>query len=157
MASFGAQVHQFSLLTQGKMNLIVRKLALDAFRGLIVRSPVDTGRFRGNWHVGLNQPDLRSKAPPESAPRKRAQPTSDEMLEGLKTIAQANRYTEVWITNNLPYAVPLERGHSKQAPHGVLAPTFTEIEAKFDRLVQALKHAIDYDDSKLGPGADQYG
>lgn len=33
-----------------------------------------------------------------------------------------------YITNSLPYAIPLEFGHSTQAPHGMVRVTLVEFE-----------------------------
>lgn len=37
------------------------------------------------------------------------------------------RFREQRIVNRVPYIVPLENGHSKQAPNGILGPTIREI------------------------------
>jgi hypothetical protein len=36
-------------------------------------------------------------------------------------------FKEKRIVNRVPYIVPLEEGHSKQAPNGILGPTIREI------------------------------
>lgn len=38
-----------------------------------------------------------------------------------------NRYREISIVNRVPHIDALEKGHSKQAPNGILGPTVREI------------------------------
>ena len=39
-------------------------------------------------------------------------------------------FREKRIVNRVPYIVPLENGHSKQAPKGILGPTIREISQR---------------------------
>jgi len=39
-------------------------------------------------------------------------------------------FREKRIVNRVPYIVPLENGHSKQAPRGILGPTLREISQR---------------------------
>jgi hypothetical protein len=41
---------------------------------------------------------------------------------------------EIWISNNLPYIVELEKGHSKQAPQGMVALSIGEVQLAMNRL-----------------------
>ena len=88
-----------------------RAVALKALTGIVLGTPVDEGRARGNWQLSEGQPimtdvDLLDKG------------GSVAINKGVSVI-QANRlkdYMVFWITNNLPYIVPLNNGSSKQAP-----------------------------------------
>lgn len=84
---------------------------------LVNGSPVDTGRFKGNWQVTANKPALHS--------------INNYDREGSKTIAEGKRaiyammrgggaVRSIWFSNMLIYANALEYGHSKQAPAGVM-------------------------------------
>ena len=97
-------------------------LALQVFTGVVFRSPVLSGRFRGNNMVSVGSP-------------------SDEFDEGISdasgqaTIARGqaviagaqNPFEIIYIMNNLPYAVPLEQGSSDQAPAGIYEVTINSI------------------------------
>ncbi|WP_429820275.1 hypothetical protein [Ensifer sp. B1-9] len=56
------------------------------------------------------------------------------MAKGAAIIAAADPFQAIFITNNLPYATALEAGHSKQAPIGMVAVTFAELESMLVRL-----------------------
>ena len=108
--------------TSEKLDLAVRKIALELFSRVILKSPVDTGRFRGNWQVAIG-----------------ALPNGTLDLEdrtGQATISAATARTAgveagdiIYLTNNLPYGPRLEEGYSQQAPAGMVALTIQEFQA----------------------------
>jgi hypothetical protein len=101
---------------------VVQKLALHALRGVVLKSPVDTGRFRGNWNVAVNHIDYSVTTAPDKS-------GGGVIAKGAALIAAAEPGQAIYISNNVPYAVALELGHSKQAPAGVVALTFAELES----------------------------
>ena len=119
MGSFASQVKAFADGTEEKINRAFRRSALDVLRRLVVRSPVDTGRFRGNWQTGVND------APSGDIPSK-DKGGSATINDGESSIASAKVGDSIFIVNNLPYAIALENGHSGQAPHGMVAITIAE-------------------------------
>ncbi len=48
-------------------------------------------------------------------------------LNGKNIIDQAPAYSVIYIQSNLPCSVPLENGHSTQAPTGVYAVSFNGV------------------------------
>lgn len=76
---------------------------------ITLKTPVDTGRARANWFVAEGAPRI---ATTESVTAQK--PPS---LKGDSVI---------YITNSLPYIVPLEYGHSKQAPAGMVRLSIAE-------------------------------
>ena len=104
----------------------IRKIIFECFSGVVLMSPVDTGRFRGNWRPGLG-------SYPEG--------TVDTVdWSGGKTIAEIDREIEsmpidgrpIFLVNNLPYAQRLEyEGYSNQAPNGMVRVTLSRIAAKY--------------------------
>ena len=96
------------------------KIAMEALNRVVLKSPVKSGRFRGNWTVAFGQQDLTT--------------TTEVDPSGMKTIAKGSQIilgqkgpAIIWLSNNLPYAERLENGYSKQAPAGMVAITFTEL------------------------------
>lgn len=87
-----------------------RASILELFSLVILRSPVDTGRFRGNWQTTIGQ------AATGSIPRedKSGGEAIADILANVGTMLDV-----VWMVNNLPYADALERGWSAQAPQGM--------------------------------------
>jgi hypothetical protein len=127
MGNFSIQVSEFVSRTKGKMNLITRKIVLDIGTRLVERSPVDTGRFRANWQyatLGIGVP---------SFPVDRLDPTGADTIARIATQVRSMPAQNVHVlVNNLPYAIPLEQGWSKQAPYGMVGLTVLEFEAIVD-------------------------
>ena len=94
---------------QLEVNKETRAAALNILRILLIGTPVDTGRARGNWFVGVNS-SVRSI---EDNRR-----SSTASVEGKTVIGTASRfnYPTIVVSNNLPYIEKLNNGHSKQAP-----------------------------------------
>lgn len=102
---------------------LVKKISMTALSMVVMRSPVDTGRFRGNWNVSIGAPDFSTQ---EEHYDKGGRTT---ITKGNGVIRRLPKYQVVWICNGLPYARRLETGWSKQAPAGVVAITVAEIES----------------------------
>jgi hypothetical protein len=100
-----------------------RGLARDVLEGVVLRTPVRTGRARANWRVGLERP-------PEGV-LEAADPDGRTTIAGsVATIARARPFGTIWIANNLPYIGVLEHGSSKQAPRGIVAATLASLAAR---------------------------
>lgn len=100
--------------------LIQKKLALEALRRLVFKTPRKTGRAAGNWQVELG-------ASPEGE-----RLMEDPIGEGLAKLAELDPYETVFIGNNVPYIEFLENGSSKQAPEGMVAVTVAELREMFE-------------------------
>jgi len=100
--------------------LYIRKVALDALARLIEKTPVDEGRARGNWQLAIG-----------TIPRGEIRPLTGDVLidEANKRLAEYEPGEIVNITNNVPYIIPLENGHSGQAPNGMVKVTIAELQA----------------------------
>nr|DAH87064.1 MAG TPA: tail component [Caudoviricetes sp.] len=88
-------------------------------------SPVDTGRFRGNWQFSIAAPaggTLDTVDPTGAEATARIVGDSIEFRAGITA----------FIVNNLPYAIALEYGHSDQAPGGMVRIT----QARFQQIVE---------------------
>ncbi|ANG93202.1 hypothetical protein A8A57_12645 [Lelliottia amnigena] len=100
--------------------------------GMDIKAPpgYTGGRFRGNWQVSFDSP------------------TTDETgridRTGNLTKAAGN-YTlslfkvgmrAIYFCNNVPYAYPLEVGHSTQAPGGMVRITAAEFQRFFEEAVR---------------------
>lgn len=110
-----------------KIVLVAQKIGMEVLRRLIMKSPVNTGRFRGNWSVAIGSPDTSVKASVDK-------PGQATIAAGSAVINGLSEPQAIWLTNNLPYALRLENGWSQQAPAGIVAVTVTEIEAFFARV-----------------------
>ncbi len=117
-----------------------RKIALEGLTRLVARTPVDTGRARGNWQVGIGaspagQIEPAELLPPSEKTRDQAPPLAavgqKTVDAGAQVIATIKPFCVSHITNNVNYIVKLEDGGSRQAPGGMLALTFEELAEMF--------------------------
>lgn len=115
--SFAAQVAFFGEGATARINEVLRWAVLESYSRVVTRSPVDTGLFKGSWGIQEGTPY-------------NVQPS------GLDTALRWNGDGSVFIANNLPYAVPLEYGHSGQAPNGIVRITAAEIAAEIELIAR---------------------
>lgn len=118
---FGLELRGWAAETPEEANKVRRGLAAEVLRGVVLKSPVDTGRFRGNWQVAEGSPATEVL---ENADKGGGATISD----GIAQIEGIEPGSDIWISNNLPYAARIEDGWSKQAPGGVVALTVAEVE-----------------------------
>lgn len=91
------------------------------------------GRFRGNWQVGLDaKPQGETGRIDKSG--NNTITAGNLVLESFRVGVQA-----VYFTNNVPYAMPLEFGHSSQAPGGMVRITAAEAAQYFQVAALELK------------------
>jgi hypothetical protein len=120
---FAADLQKLCDKAQGKMELVVRKTALQLQSSMISMSPVDTGRFRGNWQCGIGQKNTSTGDAPNS----------DALGRTAQALPAWKPGQMIWLTNSLPYSYRLEHGWSKQSPGGMVRLTiqsYTEALAK---------------------------
>lgn len=105
----------------------VRSVALEVWSRVISRSTpvVDTGRFRANWHFGIDVIPTAIIEPvgDMTAPLPAAAPPTLGPGMGLGHT--------LYIVNTVPYARPLEYGHSAKG-EGMVRTTIAEFNAIVD-------------------------
>ncbi len=123
--------------------LVQKKLAFEILSRCISKSPVDTGRYRGNWQLGVGERPTGTLTPPNmqpknttGVPRAPISASGADLADANAKLAAMQKPELINIVNNLPYAQPLEDGHSQQAPAGVLSTTIAEIRAQAPALVK---------------------
>ncbi|HHZ69082.1 MAG TPA: HK97 gp10 family phage protein [Methylococcaceae bacterium] len=84
---------------------------------VIKRSPVDTGRFRGNWFTWINEE------------------SEGALLPVTKSLQIGDT---LGFTNNLPYSLPLEFGHSDQAPSGMVRVSVADWQLVVSKMIKGL-------------------
>lgn len=107
---------------------LVALIGLTALRGVVLKSPVDTGRFKGNWNIGIGQIDEATTERTDAA----GGSTISRADAELQAYGASEGFPVINVSNSLPYAVRLEDGYSGQAPNGMVALTVAELEAQFD-------------------------
>jgi hypothetical protein len=137
MSSFALDIAKWAEKANGRMDLVVRKISLDIFRRIILRSPVDTGRFRGNWQVAIGkipegvvelQLDEKAAKTKEGSKGRAAAIGTATISAAAAETAKVRAGDVIYFVNNLPYGPRLENGWSPQAPAGMVGITVTEYE-----------------------------
>lgn len=124
--SFNKAVTRFAKkLPQEHLVPFHKKLVLEVLTRVVQKTPVDTGRARGNWQTTINT--LPTGETGETDTSSYVGGGSATINKGLAALAHLKPYQVVWISNNVPYILALERGHSKQAPKGMIALSLREI------------------------------
>jgi hypothetical protein len=86
-----------------------RAATLNILKFVVLATPVDTGRARGNWQTSVSKPiNSQSDIVDKSG--------GSTISRGSNTVLQSRDYDVFYITNNLPYIEELNRGTSSQAP-----------------------------------------
>ena len=118
---FKADLNKVAELFGTTVGVVRRRVALEIWTGVVKKSPVKTGRFRASWNFTEGHVDASVK--PEG---KHGSPHPPALR------SNPDNFTVTWITNNLPYAVPLEEGHSQKAPFGMVRVTLAEVEVRLE-------------------------
>ena len=93
--------------------------------GLVAGKDYVGGRFRGNWQFSIGTP--------AEGTLDQVDPVGGVTLAKLRLQVQALTAGETaYIVNNLPYGVPLEYGHSTQAPGGMVRMTLARYQQIVD-------------------------
>src|SRR5690606_39236304 len=143
--SFALQLQKFAEKAKANTDVVVQKITLDVARSVIEKSPVGNpdlwkgsappgyvgGRFRANWMFGVGKID----------------PTTSEEIDKTGRMTYTRLAAEIaatgaggvtYISNSLPYAIPLEYGHSNQSPAGMVRVTVAEFQQYITEAVQNL-------------------
>lgn len=120
---------------------IARKIALETYTKVVMKSPVDTGRLRGNWNIGINMTDVTEY--PADPSTLNSPPNSLSLVRATSALNNFKLGDTIFISNNLPYVYPLEYGlmgegsktiggFSRQAPQGFVRITYKEISSSLE-------------------------
>lgn len=123
---FAASLKAFSDKTKQEIEDVFKEVVFQVGSSVVRLSPVDTGRFKANWQITANSPASGSLNAYD-------QSGNDTIARLLNEVQQLELGQIAYIVNNLVYSVPLEYGHSQQAPNGMVRITI----ARFDELVKA--------------------
>lgn len=111
------------LLPLTQVGRFVKRVSFQVLKGVIFRTPVDTGRARGGWLVTVGSP---TKDESDQGTDRTGNTT---LAKGTAVIASAKEFKKIFIDNNVNYIEFLEDGSSAQAPAGIVGPTLDEVGA----------------------------
>lgn len=101
-----------------------RAVTLEAARGVILMTPVDSGRARANWQVTMAEPATGEADATDPS-------GGDTLAKATAAVERIQPYSVSWVSNNVTYIEELEVGTSKQAPQGMMAVTLARIQQAF--------------------------
>lgn len=112
LQSFSIRVRNVANRVNGNADKIVRATLLAASATVVLRTPVLTGRARGNWQPKMGKPAVGTLPEPANPGE-----GANAALQRAQAVAAAYKGgAELSLTNNLPYIADLNRGSSTQAP-----------------------------------------
>lgn len=121
MSKFTLDIQAFVAKAKKNPETVMRAVSLKLFSAIIKSSPVDTGRFRGNWQT--------TGATPATGLIAGVDVTGGKAVNSAATyITNSPGWDVFTLTNNLPYAERLEYGWSKQAPVGMVRVNITRFQ-----------------------------
>jgi hypothetical protein len=151
--SFSLDVSKFAETTGRQIQEVHNLLTIDVFNKIIIATPVDTGRLRGNWFP--SQLDINFQ------PRLNEDPSGASATNNIQqTFAKSKTYRH-FLKNPLPYAPVVEfglypnppktpalrqqppgktkNGFSTQAPKGMVRVTLAAFETALNKAVNKAK------------------
>lgn len=99
-----------------EINKVIIEMVVKIDQGIIIASPVDTGRSRSNWIMSLNHPT--DALPTGEDEGDSASPIGPEMAlsQGRNTLNSRKPGDTIYLQNNTSYIEKLNNGSSAQAP-----------------------------------------
>jgi len=114
-------MRRYQTVSRKQATRIFQDAAFSIGEDIVSHSPVDTGRFKGNWNASVGVPDT-------SADYNHFDPAGYSVIARLGAIAARLKLGQVfWFANTIDYSGLLERGHSRQAPTGVVRPAIARL------------------------------
>jgi len=122
---FALDLKKFGKVTRDQARLIFQKIVLDLDTRIVLGTPVDEGVARGNWYPSVSQPS-------NNVSLGTADKSGNKSISAAASVAGSLKLGDVaWFTNNLPYILPLENGHSGQAPEGMVDINLNAVAAQY--------------------------
>ena len=123
--SFAESLAAFAEQTKEAIDDVFREVVIEIGTSVIRLSPVDTGRFKGNWQFTVGAPSNQSIDTFDKAGH-------ETIATLVSEVSKLEAGQVAYIVNNLVYGVPLEYGYSDQAPAGMVQITL----ARFQQIVE---------------------
>lgn len=125
MGQFSLDIEKFARRTGIALDRAVRMIVIEVGSSIIRMTPVDTGRLKGEWQFTI-QPASRETGLIGNASAAKLIGDSIEFKAGMVG----------YITNLMPYAIPIEMGGSKQAPAGMVRVTLERFQQIVNKAIR---------------------
>lgn len=135
---FATQMNQLAGNIQQNERKLLRDVATAIVDKVAETTPIDTGQASSNWITSLGAPVQHYNPVPKTAPIGGAGPGVSK-AQVRQAVAPVKGGQSVWIANNVPYIVELNRGSSKQAPRDYVdkaVVTALSVAGKFQLLIK---------------------
>lgn len=106
---------------------VLRKFAMEFYRGITIATPVRTGRARFGWNCSVNSVDYSIPA---------------EGIYALDTERAQNAFAHIkatdtlYVANSVPYIKQLNEGTSRQAPARFVEMRFEETAQRMNQYIR---------------------
>lgn len=134
--TFAATVHTFEGKSLKWLERTRRGVVLKLFGSVVMDTPVDTGRLRGNWRTSVHRPALEEIERLDKSGSVTINEVQANMGDGT------TKDISVFFTNNLPYAevaeyggwngpteLVTEEGYSRKSPAGMVRKNVVRVNA----------------------------
>jgi len=103
-------------------------ISLEAVRGVVLLTPVDTGRLRGNWQTTVG-------APAEGATDDLDKSGGPTIAKGAGVIASAKKhpFEAIWLHNGVPYAEFVDGGTPLVPAVHMVEQTVNRLKRRFGK------------------------
>lgn len=121
LAKFNAELIAAETKIKGDIKKFHQQVVAELFKRIVLRTPVDTGRARGNWQIEIGGPaqgilDVVDKS------------GDGTILKEISKLDDIPPFSLVHISNNLEYISYLEHEkRSPQHPEGMVEISLTEM------------------------------
>ena len=127
MAKWTMDLNKYAKKKKVEIKKVRKNYAFALYSSIVKKTPVDTGRARGNWNITVGHDDILPKE--NTVPQ----------FKSVEEVPKVEGDESIFISNNLPYITKLEyggypnppkkgsgktiNGYSKQAPQGMVGVT----------------------------------
>jgi len=124
LANFNKALDESSKRIHGDFQKFHRQVCLEVLKRIVLRTPVDTGRARGNWQTEIGKQASGTLDVEGSA----GEMTDFSIGNAITKLADIPAFSIVHLTNNVSYVYYLEYDRrSSQAPEGMVEITLSEL------------------------------
>lgn len=143
MAKWTMDLNKYCKDKEVELKDVRKTYAFALYTSIVKKTPVDTGRARGNWNISVGKDDTTTKK------------DTEPQYRNIESVPKVENDETIYISNNLPYITKLEyggypnppkkgngktvNGYSKQAPEGMVGVTLANNQNIFDSAVRAVK------------------
>lgn len=122
---FDAELKRFAeSIEEVEIPTLLKAIGLEVLKRLIMKTPVDTGRARGSWQVGIG-------ADPTTPAGSVDISGAATIASGVSALSSVKANDVLYFNNLVHYITYLDKGSSKQAPQGIVDVTLMEVTQAF--------------------------